>query len=309
MNDFQKQRKMLFSQITGKEDRDLVPFILQGLDDEGLKIYNAFDLTAEQRKDPGYIFLKFEERLQIAKPNFRAARLDLHFYYQEKEETLDDFYTRCKKKTAECNFSSKEEKERIIEQLLASTPIDDFRRWILGQNDEVTMESVLEEGRKLETTLNSVKYISSHNTNNQTDNCVDAIAQQEQKLSKTSCKRCGRDHKGNPDCPARDSVCHYCQKKGHWASVCFKKKQQYNTEAKPKHKQTKHCCDCTNRKGSSKGFHMKLNVTVMGLMIARSPQLSITLSTSKSKMSNTLKSREKKPLQNSTSNSLKLTTV
>ena len=75
-----KQRLELFSQITGKAGADLVPHILDGLDDEGLKIFNSFNLTPDQRRIPENIFTRFEARLKITKPNFRAARLDLHFF-------------------------------------------------------------------------------------------------------------------------------------------------------------------------------------------------------------------------------------
>lgn len=160
-----KQRIDIYSQVTDIKNEALVPHILQGLDDEGLKIYNSFTLTDAQKKSPQAIFEKFEERLKINKPNFRAARLDLHFYYQKKEETLDDFYTRCKQKTSECKFSDDEEKERIIEQLLASTPITDYRKWLLDQKEDVTIQTVLETGRQHEVTLNSIQHINDRSSN------------------------------------------------------------------------------------------------------------------------------------------------
>ena len=68
-----KQRMILFSQIMVKNDSDLAPFMLQGLDNDGLKIYNAFDLTTEQQNKLEYIFMKFEERLQI-KTKFQSSQ-------------------------------------------------------------------------------------------------------------------------------------------------------------------------------------------------------------------------------------------
>ena len=37
------------------------------------------------------------------------------------------------------------------------------------------------------------------------------------------CKRCGRDNHPRDNCPARDSICHKCSVKGHWAKVCLSK--------------------------------------------------------------------------------------
>ena len=40
-----------------------------------------------------------------------------------------------------------------------------------------------------------------------------------------TCYRCGKAHKA-PDCPYKDSKCHFCEKKGHLEAVCKKKQQQ-----------------------------------------------------------------------------------
>ena len=66
----------IFSTTTGKRGEDLVPYILKGLDNTGLKAYNAFDMTHADRRDPTRIYEKFEEVLNISKTNFRATRLD-----------------------------------------------------------------------------------------------------------------------------------------------------------------------------------------------------------------------------------------
>lgn len=38
------------------------------------------------------------------------------------------------------------------------------------------------------------------------------------------CQRCGRGQHKKADCPARDVICHYCCKEGHFASQCFSKR-------------------------------------------------------------------------------------
>ena len=231
-----KQRTKIYSQLTGKVGEDLVPYILQGLDDDGLKIYNSLQLTAAERKLPAKIYDKFEERLKINKPNFRAARLDLHFYYQKADESLDDFFTRCKEKTVDCEFTDEEEKERFVEQLLASTPIKDFKKWLLDQKSTAKIEDVLQEGRKHETTLNSLQHIQNH-TKEHPSTSISAIKyrrpttdrpkptnQGNSSTSAGKCFRCGGDHKRDySSCPAKESICHHCQVKGHWAKCCLKK--------------------------------------------------------------------------------------
>lgn len=49
----------IYSKTTGLEDECLVPYVLEALDDKGLKAYNSFNLTADEQKQPETIFLKF----------------------------------------------------------------------------------------------------------------------------------------------------------------------------------------------------------------------------------------------------------
>ena len=39
----------------------------------------------------------------------------------------------------------------------------------------------------------------------------------------TQCKRCGREAHSMSQCPAREAVCNFCKKKGHYAKVCRRK--------------------------------------------------------------------------------------
>ncbi|ELU01687.1 hypothetical protein CAPTEDRAFT_214886 [Capitella teleta] len=141
-----------------KQDK-LVPYILKSLDDAGLKAYNAFQLSEEDKKNPAKIYEKFEELLNISKPNFRAARLDYFYMRQQKEETLDAFYIRCREKAKTCDFEPEEEKEFFLILLVASTPLKDFQKWLISQKKTVTLEKVLAVGRSYEAQAINVKHI------------------------------------------------------------------------------------------------------------------------------------------------------
>ena len=88
-----KQKMGIYFSITVKKDENQIPFILKGCEDEGLRRYNTFKLSEEDKKKPDVLWSRFEEQLKISRPNFRAARLDLHYMYQKKEETLNGFIT------------------------------------------------------------------------------------------------------------------------------------------------------------------------------------------------------------------------
>ena len=42
-------------------------------------------------------------------------------------------------------------------------------------------------------------------------------------LSPKRCTRCGKELHTHSKCPAKDAVCHKCQKKGHYGSLCYSK--------------------------------------------------------------------------------------
>ena len=105
--------------------------------------------------------------------------------------------------------------------------MEDFRKWLLGQNADVTIEQVLEEGRKHETTINTICHIPDRRGAIDTDN-IDAIRQngQRRKQQQSLCKRCGGSHsKDNSSCPAREDRCYKCHKLGDWGRVCLQKPQ------------------------------------------------------------------------------------
>ena len=48
-----------------------------------------------------------------------------------------------------------------------------------------------------------------------------------------TCTHCGREPHPREKCPARDAICHCCNKKGHWGAVCRSKTVAASVEAKP----------------------------------------------------------------------------
>ena len=71
---------------------------------EGLKKYNTWLLTEEEKRTPDIIFNTLIKQLE-PKENFRINRLKLMTYKQEAEESLDDFVNRCRRMTQRCLFT------------------------------------------------------------------------------------------------------------------------------------------------------------------------------------------------------------
>ena len=79
-----------------------VNYILLRVGNGGLKKYNTWLLTEEEKRTHEIIFDKFIEKLE-PKENFRINRLKLMTYKQEAEESFDDFVNSCWRMTQRCS--------------------------------------------------------------------------------------------------------------------------------------------------------------------------------------------------------------
>lgn len=108
-----KQRAEMYFAIKDIQGEQKVRYILLAVGEEGLKRYNSWTLTDEQKKDPDVIWQHFEQQLEPS-DNFRVCRLKLRHYRQKPDESLDDFVNRCKLLALKCEFTDNELKERLI---------------------------------------------------------------------------------------------------------------------------------------------------------------------------------------------------
>ena len=90
--------------LNAKEDKVMATFILIWIGEEGRKIFNSFDLTADEKVKPDTIFDKFATYLE-PKSNFRIARYQLQGFRQADDESVDSFTARCKIQAQKCRFS------------------------------------------------------------------------------------------------------------------------------------------------------------------------------------------------------------
>ncbi len=211
-----KQKMNLFIEdenITNQSKQALK--ICRGLGDEGLRRLNASGLTEEQKKVPVNIWNFLEGQLKV-NINFRIHRLQLMQYRQASDETLDDFVTRAKTLAHKCELSNEEINERLIELIILSTPHDSFRKELLGKARGTTIKDVLTEGRKHEALAAGNQQLN-HLTH--AEKPVDYFRKKRGNPKEKKCGRCDRVH-NRGECPAYNSVCELCNKRGHWQVVC-----------------------------------------------------------------------------------------
>ena len=68
-------------------------------------------------------------------------------YKQEAEESLDDFVNRCRRMTQRSSLTEHEQQQRIIELIIASTPIADFQKELLRKDKTLTLEEIVSIGK------------------------------------------------------------------------------------------------------------------------------------------------------------------
>ena len=123
--------------VVNKMKIEQVNYILLSFGNEGFKKYNIWLLTGEENPSHESILYKFIEQLE-PKENFRINRLKLITYKHEAEELLDDIVNRYRRLTQRCLFT--EHEQRIIELIIASTPIGDFQKELLRKDKTLILE-------------------------------------------------------------------------------------------------------------------------------------------------------------------------
>ena len=115
--------------------------------------------------------------------------------------------------------------ERLIEQIISSTPIPEYQKELVNKKKGFTIQEAVELGRSYEASLAHMHTL--HTMNGQTSQLGVSTVKQSHGSSK--CKNCGGDHRIKKDnCPARNDNCRLCNKRGHWAKFCLTTKYKRN---------------------------------------------------------------------------------
>ena len=217
--------------------------LLLGVGDPGIEKYNSFvsTLPEGEKENAKTIFDTMIEQLEPAE-NFRVCRLKLMGFRQEQSECLDNFVNRCRLMASKCDFSGDEMNDRIIELIIASTPIEDYQKDLLEKDKKYKLKDAITLGRTYEAAKEHSRQLKLLNQsakvpeNSASENSISALDKQKFRrgvMSRSVCKNCGKDHKyGKEHCPARLYKCNKCGRMGHWASVCLSREAQQSVRGR-----------------------------------------------------------------------------
>ena len=159
---------------------------------------------------------------------------------QEPSQTIDTFKQELQRLSKNCNFqqvTAEENRQQYVrDAFINGISSAHIRQRLLENIGELSLDDAFAQARALEQAQNqSAAYENStiaalpigeepslaainRNKNSLSDN--PDINKQNQSKPKEPCYFCGNLRHARSNCPARESECRNCKKKGHWAKVC-----------------------------------------------------------------------------------------
>ena len=158
----------------------------------------------------------------IPKRNVIFERVQFNQRVQLEGENVDSFVTSLHKLAENCAFGT------LHNELIRDRLVVGFRDHRVSEklqlDLDLTLERALTQARQHEAVKSQQSVVRG-----QKSESVDAVKTKIDKrvLTKHSSlqkgKRCGGNNHPRDKCPAKDSICHKCSVKGHWAKFCLSK--------------------------------------------------------------------------------------
>lgn len=141
---FKQYCQLIFNgPLSKKEDKEKAIHILLWIAEEGLKVFNSFELSDEDKAKTDTIFDKFTKYLE-PKSSLRIGRFQLQGSRQTKDESVDSFMARCKLQAQKCRFSEADMEKRLIEQLIIGTRERKVQENLIGKDEKLKLYKAMD---------------------------------------------------------------------------------------------------------------------------------------------------------------------
>ncbi|XP_046809112.1 uncharacterized protein LOC124420433 [Lucilia cuprina] len=202
------------SKLDGESNERKVALLLHHMGSESFHVFKSFDKDIDSVKYDDLV--KLFDHYFIPKINLAMERHNFFTRKQNCGETIHDYVTALKNLSQTCDFG-----------VLRDNLVKDIFVCGISSNFQHIKERLLSEGNiSLDRAVTIAQSIEAARENaSQLEGLGLNILQRKVRDStQKACKKCGQVHKNK--CPAENAVCHNCHRKGHYAKMCFNKKQQ-----------------------------------------------------------------------------------
>ena len=224
--------------LASKTEGQKVNYLMTYIGDKGREIYETFvwtpatdDTPAENATLEG-VYAKYGQYVAPMKKRIRAT-VSFNSRKQNAGEKFDNFVTDLRILVKDCGYV--EEDRMLRDTIMLRSSHAAVREKCLEKGDDLTLEMAIGIGQNYETSQESMRAIGIDE-----DPTIDAVKtgksnaprrsynrpqsrftqhRFKKKAPNTKCMKCGYDH-NHARCPAKDSNCNYCRKKGHFAAMC-----------------------------------------------------------------------------------------
>ena len=202
--------------INKVEKKDQWHYIKLSAGSQGKDLWDSWQLTEDEKKDPDGVFRKFADHL-VGTQNKWVMRLELAEMSQDESESVEVYVCRLKAKANKCNFSANIKDEQIVFQLIKGIKWSDARRKLISKGNDLKLNDAIEIAQNFQATLSNTSSFEKTSSVNAVK-CSRSRYQQHK-----SCKYCGTSHVPKK-CPAYGKQCHKCGRMNHFVNVCQDKR-------------------------------------------------------------------------------------
>ena len=234
------ERFRLASGLVEKDEESQVNALIYTMGDEADDVLSSFSLTEEERKKYKTVKDKFESYF-VKKRNKIFERAKFNQRIQLEGEPVSVFITALHSLAEHCEYGT------LTSEMIRDRIVVGIRNSALSEqlqlDSELSLEKAINKVRQSEAvkeqqivvrptlTQNDVSAVSHSYTKEGISKEVSSHKsqggqrqpsyQKGQAQFKSKCQRCGKSpYHSRFQCPAKDSVCHKCKKRGHYQVVC-----------------------------------------------------------------------------------------
>ena len=187
--------------------------------EEADDVLTSTNISTESRKKYDDVLAKFDAHFQVRKNIIFESRI------QEDKESVDQFITNLYSLAENYEFGTMKD-ELIRDRLVVG--IKDIALSERLQTDEaLTLDKAKKLVRQREAVKEHQSILKREESNldyvKSTENKSRTHQRQKKTNSENKCIRCGKHPQTRQNCPARDSTCYKCGKRGHFGTVCLSK--------------------------------------------------------------------------------------